>query len=261
MHITKEQLVELQEFQTNLSKYHDAANSVWEAMTMYLGDNELEKRRTTEKKLRLKLSVDYGSLEDTIDELYGSRPTMGVPNMPGMRWDIFAEALGSQFNSTKGDCLNMAEQIIARVVGKAKKIATTPSAQLKSDNKAIFFSDDLLNRIQSVKIKTLCREFNQSWPQSPNSCALLIRTILLATLQYKMGSKAKEDLGPVLNQSISQDAYQDKQIKKILTIFSSMPKQLLDATHHSQWILLKESDLDYLLPGLVKVLEATYPLS
>jgi|GEM_PF-2585098 len=258
MSITKQQLTELEKFQKNLTRYQDAANAVWAARRTYASNADLEKKMKHEKDLRDKLNIEYGGLEDTINNLLGGKPLMIVPNIPGYRWDIFAEALSARFSSTKGDCLNMATQSTAQAVGKARQLIKNPNSS-KSTTPVPVFTDELLRKVRSPKIKKLCEELNRSLPQNPNSAALLMRTILLITLQQKMGSKAKNDLAPVLNQAIAQDAYGDTAIKRILTNFAGLPKTLLDATHHSQWMIFTADDVSTWLPGLVKVIQATYP--
>lgn len=258
MDITKQQLAELEKFQKNLSQYHDAANAVWAARREYASDADLEKKINREKAFRDKLTIEYGGLEDIINNLLGGKPVMVVPNIPGYQWDIYAEALSARLTSTKGDCLSMAEQSTAQAVGKARQAVKAPKVP-NSATPAHVFSDELLGKIKNPKIKKLCEELNRSLPHNPNSAALLMRTVLLITLQQKMGSKAKDDLAPVLNQAISQDVYGDTAIKRILTNFAGLPKTLLDATHHSQWMIFTVDDINSWLPGLVKVIEATYP--
>lgn len=100
---------------------------------------------------------------------------------------------------------------------------------------------------------------NKLLPENPNAAALTMRTIMLVCLRHKLGSNAKEDLEAALARAISQDIYKDTHIKRILTNFQKMPKTLLDATHHSQWILLELGDIAPWLSGLSKLLEATFP--
>ncbi len=250
----------IKKFKDDLSEYHDLANMVFAVSNgrKYMSDDEFHNLRKRERATRDDLNEQYGVVEKLIITVLGGKPMMGLPAFPGRRWDVFAEALSSNFNIVKGDCLNMAEDEMSRVYGKAKSLATAES-DVASTKNGRWFPDDLLQRIKDPKIKKLCEELERVVKDNPNAAALLMRTILLITLQKKLGKKAHDDLGPVLNQAISQNIYNDLHIKRILENLASVPKTMLDATHHSKWVLIKTDDLGIWLPGLVNIIEATYP--
>lgn len=259
MQITTTDLSMIKKFKEDLSDYHDLANMVFAVSSgrEYMSDDEFNKLRKRERALRDDLNEQYGAVEKHIIAVLGGKPLMGIPAFPGRRWDVFAEALSSNFNITKGDCLNMAEDEMSRVYGKAKSLVDTKSDVVGKNGR--WFPEDLLIRISDQKIRKLCEELDRVFLDNPNAAALLVRTILLITLQKKLGKKAHDDLGPVLNQAISQDIYGDLHIKRILQNLASVPKTMLDATHHSKWVLIKTDDLGIWLPGLVNIIEATYP--
>ena len=116
----------------------------------------------------------------------------------------------------------------------------------------------IIKRISDQKIQVLALELNRISNRNPNSAALAIRTILLLTLRNKLRIKSYLELTDALNQAISKDIYKDPQVKKILIEFAGMPKQLLDATHHSSWILIKDSQIRNWATGLEVVIAATF---
>lgn len=260
MEVTKAELALLEKFKKDINSYDQLANSVFGVINGhdYMANDDFEKLKKQEREARDNLNEQYGAVESLIDNLLGGRPFMRVPNVPNGQWDVFAEAFSSRFTIVKGECLDYAVDAVNRAYGKAKglvgKSTTTPKL-----TSARWFSDDLIARITNTKIKRLCEELDKVVAGNPNAAALLMRTILLLTLQKKLGNLAKTDLQPVLNQAISQDAYKDLHIKRILTNLSSIPKTMLDATHHSKWVLIKPDELGLWLPGLVSVLEATFP--
>jgi hypothetical protein len=257
MIINTDDLKRLKRFKSSLISYQKLSTSIYRSVNGYeiLSRDDLDKIVKKETRTREKLMSFYGENESLIIFLHGGRPQMEIPAFPGHRWDVFMEALSGDYDtSNKGRCLEMAIQLSNIIVGKAKRLVSNPTVI----SKKIVFSDELLKRITSNKVKTLCAEFNNVYSDSPNAAALLFRTILLITLQVKLGDKAREDLGPVLNQVISQDVYNDKQIKKILTNFSSIPKTLLDSTHHSQWILIKNEEVLSWTSGLLRIIESTF---
>jgi len=193
-----------------------------------------------EIKLRKKLNVLYGEVETIIVHVLGSVPYIEIPMLPGQKWNVFLEALSNGTSSNKGTCLQFALQTMSVVIGKAKRLSTHPP---NKKDQQIVFDEDFIKKIVSSKVKVLCIEFNQIYGNNPNATALLFRTILLIALQLKLGSNAKEDLGPVLSQAIGQNIYEDRQIRKILEQFQKMPKIMLDATHHSQWIVIEQIDM------------------
>ena len=260
MEVTEKDLELLKRFKTGLGAYHDLANSVFGVSRGYerMSDSDFKKLRIREREARDSLNELYGSVEKLIINLLGGKPFMAVPAVPGARWDVFTEALSSSFNISKGECLNYAVDAMNRAYGKAKSLVGKPEQTPKKVTSE-WFSKDLLVRISDQKTRTLCKELNGVAIDSPNAAALLMRTILLITLQKKIGKLAKDDLGPVLNQAISQDIYKDLHIKRILTNLASVPKTMLDATHHSKWALIKQDDIGVWMPGLVNVVEATYP--
>lgn len=260
MEVTKDDLELLKKFKADLSRYHDLANTVFSVSRGYerMSDDDFAKLRSNERKSRDDLNEQYGSVEKLIINLLGGKPFMSVPAVPGARWDVFEEALSSSFNIAKGECLNYATDALNRAYGRAKSMVESPK-QTQKVVTSEWFSKDLLARISDQKIRTLCEELNEVASGSPNAAALLMRTILLITLQKKIGKTAKSDLGPVLSQAISQDTYKDLHIKRILTNLASVPKTMLDATHHSQWVLIKQDDIGIWMQGLVNVIEATYP--
>jgi len=260
MDITKKELELLKKFKDDLNEYHDVANSVFGVTNGYdyMSDDEFKKIRVRERNLRDGLNEQYGSVEKMINNLLGGKPFMSVPAVPNGRWDVFSEALSSNFTIVKGESLSSAVDYMSRVYGKAKSLLENPS-NVQPNISGKWFTKDLLARITDQKIRKLCEELDRVSSGSPNAAALLMRTILLLTLQKKLGKVAHKDLGPVLNQAISQDIYKDLHIKRILTNLVSIPKTMLDATHHSQWVLIKQDDIGIWITGLVNVVEATYP--
>jgi hypothetical protein len=93
--------------------------------------------------------------------------------------------------------------------------------------------------------------------ENPNAGALLFRTILLLTLQYKLGIKSKDELSEVLGQVVGGDIY-DKHVTRLLKQLQGIPKELLDASHHSKWIIIKNQDLQVWAQALRQVLLATF---
>lgn len=276
MEVTKSQLAVLKRFKDNLETYQEIAIFLYKNKKdhQYVSESNLNELTKQEKMLRLKLNIDYGNIENLLDNLLGGKPYIGMPAMPGMKWNVYSEALASNFNFAKGECLNFAVDATNRAFGKAKAIiSSTVKSQTNSvkpplksgkppkSNMVIskWFPEDLLARINDNKVKVLCIELDQVLPLSPNAAALLMRTILLNTLQQKIGGRAKDDLGPVLGQAIALNVYSDRHIMNILSGFSTIPKSLLDATHHSKWMLIGSDHLGHWMPGLVKVIEATYP--
>jgi len=264
MKITKEEYESIKDFIKKFREYHDVANGVF-AVTKgreYMPDADFKKLKEDERHMRDYLNEEFGNLEETIYSLLGGRPFMRVPNMPGSRWDTFSEALSGNFTIVKGETLNQADDYLVKVGGLAKRAMNAKDKIVEysgpQTSPSKWFSDDLLQKITDAKVNALCVELNNVSELNPNATALLMRTILLLTLQKKLGKASKEDLKDVLNQAISQDSYKDVHIKRILTNLSSIPKTLLDASHHSKWIIVKKDDLGIWLPGLVNVVEATF---
>jgi hypothetical protein len=245
----------LQKFKTDLTKYSELSNSVYSIINghEYVSGDELKRRRANESRLREKLTLEFGSLEDTIFRLIEGTPTI---TLFGQTYDVFDSALSDNFQSPlKGQCLGHAIQCATKALGKAKPAAVKQAATGKI-SKA--FSDITIKKVSDQKVKQLLLEFNNVYPENPNAAGLLMRTILLMTLKAKLGTKAKDDLAPVIAQAISQNTYNDNHIKRILTSFQQIPKTVLDATHHSSWILLDQNNIDSWLPGVKLIVETTY---
>ena len=261
--ITQEDIQKLQNFISTFGIYHDIANKVFGVSNghEYMSEGGFAELRSQEKMLRRSLNEEFGVIEQLVYDLMGGKPFIAYPGLPGRQWDVFAEALSANFNIVKGESLNYVEDALSRAIGAAK--ASLNSQKTSKPEKTqltpgVWFSDDLVSRITDHKIKTLCIELNQTSERSPNATALLMRTILLLVLQNKLGKSAKNDLKDVLNQAIAQDVYSDVHIKRILTNLSSIPKTILDASHHSKWVMVNTDEIGVWLPGLVKVVEATF---
>lgn len=263
MNISHVDYLAIKNFVDKFRKYHDIANRVFAVSNGrdYMSDVDFKSLRKNERKMRDYLNEEFGNLEPLIYGLIGGKPYLTIPNIPGSKWDIFAEALSSNFTIVKGDSLVQADDSLTRLLGTAKR-AANERKEIKNPASTTlpskWFSDDLITRITDTKIKALCIELNNVADINPNATALLMRTILLLTLQKKMGKSAKDDLRDVMNQAISQNIYEDVHIKRILTNLSDIPKTMLDASHHSKWVIIKKDDLGIWLPGLVNVIEATF---
>lgn len=266
--LNQQKLDKLKTFRQQLEEYVSVTNEIYSVVNRHrFADNkELDDLLEKEKILRLRLNEAYGELEETIIALIGYKPYLKIPSMPGVKWDIFIEAMSGNFKtSTMGESQEYALQAVSSVIGKAKsELIKTKSINLSISQQtkeigSIIFTNELIARINVNKLKILCTEMNKLLPDNPNSAALLMRTILLVTLRHKLGKKSKDELEQVLAQAISQDIYQDKHVKRILINFQKMPKTLLDATHHSQWLLMEYDDLHSWLTGLNKLIEFTFP--
>lgn len=261
MKITQENLESIKKFAKQFDEYHVIANKVFAVSNghEYMDPDTFTKLREKEKLLRRNLNEEFGSHEQMIYNLLGGKPFLG---WNGRRWDVFSEALSANFNIVKGESLNYVEDSLSKAVGAAKKLLqdTRNPGKVKSLDveSGAWFSDELLKTISDTKIRTLCVELNSVSTDNYNAAALLMRTILLLTLQKKLGKIAKDDLKDVLNQAISQDIYGDTHVKRILANLSSIPKTMLDASHHSKWVIIKKDELGVWLPGLVTVVEATF---
>lgn len=264
MNISETDYLAIKDFAEKFREYHEVANDVFAVSNgrKHMSDTDFKSLREDEKHMRYYLNEEFGNLEQIIINLMGGKLFLTVPNIPGSKWDVFAEALSSSFTIVKGDSLSRADDELTRLVGKAKSIAekkdkqAEPSTPVTSPSQ--WFSDGILSKITDNKIKALCIELNNVFADNPNATALLMRTILLLTLQKKLGNSAKDDLRDVMNQAISQDVYKDVHIKRVLTNLSTIPKTMLDASHHSKWVIIKKDDLGIWLPGLVNVVEATF---
>lgn len=261
MSVSKSELQSLKKLQNEFDKYHKLVVSVYRIYNHrdYPSQQEINKRIDQEKKARRTLNVNFGKVEKTVYNLLGGKPMMQIPAIPGYQWDIFAEALSSNFEtSSKGQCLDMAIDSIDRAVGKAEGIASSAAPITTPITGENIFEESLIEKINDNKIQELCREFNNVYGTNPNAGALLFRTILLISLQYKLGTKAKDDLSSVLNQAVSSNIYKDTHITRVLKNFQGVPKTLLDATHHSKWILINGAELVTWAQGLRLVLGATF---
>jgi hypothetical protein len=265
MKISQAEYEAIKDFASKFSEYHDVANSVFAVIngTEFMSDSDFSKLKENEKNMRKYLNEEFGVLETTIYGLMGGKPYMGFPNMTG-RWDTYAEALSGNFRLIKGESLSHASDSLSRVVGVAKSsVVSDNEVEVENPSPEVpiskWFSDELLGHISDTKIKALCSELNNVAELNPNATALLMRTILLLTLQKKLGRLSKDDLKDVMNQAISQNIYEDTHIRRILTHLSTIPKTMLDASHHSRWVIIKKDDLGIWLPGLVNVVEATFP--
>ncbi|HEU4966431.1 MAG TPA: hypothetical protein VFT53_03035 [Candidatus Saccharimonadales bacterium] len=268
MELNKQTLDQLQDFKKLLENYVTLTNTIYSIINhrSYAEDSERDAFWAKHEKLQPQLNILYGSLEDIITAIVGYKPVVEVPAIPGASWDVFREALSGNFQSSMmGDCQQHALQTMNMVVGKAKSLlsnktsVTIGSAKQSRQVGTVVFSQELIDRINLNKLKILCTEMNKLLPDNPNSAALVMRTIMLVCLRHKLGGRAKEDLEAVLAQAISQDVYKDAHIKKILINFQKMPKALLDAMHHSQWMLLEYDELAPWLPGISKLLDITFP--
>lgn len=264
MTITESDYKALKDFVDNFRKYHDMANEVFAISNgrEYMGVVAFKQLQQNEKALRNKLNEQFGDLEQVIYNLMGGKPFMAIPAVPGSRIDVFAEALSGNFTLIKGESLIQADDHLTRLLGAAKRAINrkekTGSLPASAEISPKWFSNDLLSQVTDTKIRALCTELNNVAELNPNATALLMRTILLLTLQKKIGKSAKGDLKDVMNQVISQDVYNDVHIKRILVNLSTIPKTMLDASHHSRWVTIKKDDLGIWLPGLVNVVEATF---
>lgn len=266
--INRQTLNRLKLFRQQLEEFVSITNDIYSIINHHRlsNDKELDGLLGKGKTLQTQLNELYGELEETIIALIGYSPILKVPSMPGVQWEVFIEALSGNFKtSTMGESQHYALQAMSTVIGRAqskltksKEVSISTSQQIKQIG-SIVFTHDSIERININKLKILCNEMNKLLPDNPNSAALLMRTILLVCLRHKLGSKSKDELAQVLSRAISQNIYQDEHIKRILTNFQKMPKTLLDATHHSQWVLMEYDELSSWLPGLSKLIEITFP--
>ncbi len=259
--VTKAELAALKKFQKELDEYNKLVIRVFRTRNGQLHDSEEVYNLINKEKIsRRKINSLFGKVEQLTYNLIGGKPFMQIPAIPGHQWDIFAEAFSSKFTSTKGDCLEMAIDSVDRAVGKAEGLVSShASATVKvvMGDEVMMFEDELVNNISDQKIKTLCLEFNNVFSKNSNAGALLFRTILLLTLQHKLGIKAKDELSEVLGQAVSGDVY-DKHVTRLLKQLQGIPKTLLDASHHSKWIMIKGQDLNVWAQALRQVLLATF---
>lgn len=87
---------------------------------------------------------------------------------------------------------------------------------------------------------------------------LLLRTILLLTLQFKLSESNDKGLQDLINKAIGNNVYDDKRITKILSGINNGPKIILDATYHSDWMEIDQSDINVFLLNVKKIVEGTF---
>jgi len=139
MKVSKSELSLLKKFQYDLDDYDKKVIQIYKIVNHheYLSDSDVEKHRAAEVTARRKINASFGRVEELIYSLLGAKPYMIIPALPGHQWDVFAEALSSNFHtSSKGDCLEMARDSLDRAVGKAEGLVSDNDSEPQQKEKS-----------------------------------------------------------------------------------------------------------------------------